>query len=234
MTVLSNIECDIVIIVSANSEWKALLKIIKPNLNLLNKSPYGEWFIINSSQFNSIEKSLIFLQGGWGKVNSAGSTQWTIDNFKPKLIINIGTAGGLFGSVKEGDIVYATNTIIYDIFERMGDELEAVEYYSTKLGSPPLSISAMVSPSTIISADQDINPNDIFTLKKKYNAIAADWESGAIAHICKINNIQVNIIKGISDVVDSEGSKTYGNIEEFNLQSEIIIKKILLLIKYII
>ena len=30
----------------------------------------------------------------------------------------------------------------------------------------------------MLSADRDILPADVLTLKKKYNGIAADWESG--------------------------------------------------------
>jgi adenosylhomocysteine nucleosidase len=221
----------IAIILSADSEWKAILKIIKPNQSIIKQSPFGEWFPSPDKILPFYEQKIIFIQGGWGKINAAASTQWTINYFNPTLIINIGTAGGFKDSVNFCDILYASKTIVYDIFERMGSEKEAIEYYSTHLGLPPSNIANLIIPATLISADKDIDPMEIHYLMLKYQAIAADWESGSIAHVCKLNKIPVHILRGISDVVNTDGSNAYGNVEEFHKQSEIIINKILLIIE---
>ena len=50
-------------------------------------------------------------------------------------------------------------------------------------------------------------------LIEKYNAVAADWESGAIAWVAKKNNTRVLILRGVSDLVDDSGGEAYGNLD---------------------
>lgn len=221
---------DTVIIVSANAEWRALLAILKPDPTSLGATPYGQYFIAPTGSIAGVSKPLLFFHGGWGKVDAAASAQWAISNWKPRLVVNIGTAGGFPGRIREGDIVFATRTIVYDIIERMGSAQEAIDDYTTELGPPPDSLKPLVHGSSIISADQDIDPNRIPELLHKYNAVAADWESASIARICKKNNIRVVILRGISDVVNTSGSRTYGNLEDFETQSRQIMTRLLALL----
>ena len=75
-------------------------------------------------------------------------------------------------------------TLVYDIIEQMGDGAEAIEHYSTDID---LSWSNGVvhgpdgqrSAGPLVSADRDILVDDIPMLIEKYDAVAADWESGA-------------------------------------------------------
>ena len=56
------------------------------------------------------------------------------------------------------------------------------------------------------TADQDLDPKSITDLYEKYGAVAADWESGAIAYVAdKNNNTKCLIVRGVSDVVDPAG-----------------------------
>ncbi len=213
-----------VVIVSANAEWRALLAAVKPESSDLKPSPYGQWFV---GKLPNVEKPILFFHGGWGKVDAAASAQWAISKWNPQLVVNIGTAGGFPGRVKEGEIVFATQTIIYDIVERMGSATAAIQDYATKLDSPPPGLAGLVIPSAILSADQDIDPRRVPELMQTYNAVAADWESAAIARICKKNNVRVMVLRGISDVVDVSGSRTYNNAADFEAQSKKIMLKLL-------
>jgi len=65
----------------------------------------------------------------------------------------------------------------------------------------PYPVNAL--PATMATADQDLNPKRIPYLWEKYGAVAADWESGAIAYVAQRNdNTKCLILRGVSDVVD--------------------------------
>ncbi len=57
---------------------------------------------------------IILSKSGIGKVNSATTTQFIIDKYKPKYIINIGIAGSLNNKLKTGDIIIADKTVQHD------------------------------------------------------------------------------------------------------------------------
>ena len=50
----------------------------------------------------------VIVQCGIGKVNAALATQYTIDHFKPKVIITSGVAGAVSPKIRVGDVIIAT------------------------------------------------------------------------------------------------------------------------------
>ena len=55
-------------------------------------------------------------------------------------------------------------------------------------------------------------------LNRKYHASAADWESGAIAWVAQQNKLPSLILRGVTDLVDSESGEAYGNYTFFEEQ----------------
>ncbi|MBC7875810.1 MAG: 5'-methylthioadenosine/S-adenosylhomocysteine nucleosidase [Anaerolineales bacterium] len=210
-----------VILISADAEWR-VVKELYPNLEIQN-SPYGEL----ASLALETEPVLLF-QGGWGKISAAASTQYVIDHFKPDLLINLGTCGGFEDRIERGTIILVEKTIIYDIIEQMTDSDEAIEHYSTNLDLSflPRILPFPVSRGLLVSADRDIVSDNIPTLIKKYDAVAADWESGAIAWIAKNNNVKCLILRGVSDLVNSESGEAYGNYDLFAQHTKEIMRKL--------
>jgi adenosylhomocysteine nucleosidase len=47
--------------------------------------------------------------------------------------VNIGTCGGLEGEIEKYAIVLVERTIVYDIFEQIGDSDEALDHFSTEI-----------------------------------------------------------------------------------------------------
>jgi adenosylhomocysteine nucleosidase len=217
---------DVVVIISANAEWKAFKEIKKSENPEYRTSPYGQWFAKRYGK-----NTVVFFHGGWGKIDAAGSAQYVIDTFNPGLIVNIGTAGGFHGAVNKGDIILVDKTITYDIHERMGDSEEAITYYSTDLECPDVPMDGRIRKSAMVSADQDLDPLRIPHLRKHYNAIAGDWESSAIAHVAKKNTTRCYILRGITDIVDRTGSEAYGNIQGFEKESKVIMEKLVSLLE---
>jgi adenosylhomocysteine nucleosidase len=61
---------------------------------------------------------------------------------------------------------------------------------------------------------------------KSHGAIAADWESAALAWVAHKNNKRLLILRIVSDLVSEEGGEAYDNIEIFNERAKVIMKKL--------
>jgi adenosylhomocysteine nucleosidase len=210
-----------VIIISANAEWR-VVKELYPNLEI-QSSPFGEF-----ADLTLDTRQLILFHGGWGKVSAAASMQYVVDRFKPDMIINLGTCGGFADRIDRGIIILVEETTVYDIVEQMIDPDEAIADYSTHLD---LSFLPQVLPfpvwrGLLVSADRDIVSNDIPMLIKKYGAVAADWESGAIAWVARKNGVKCLILRGVSDLVSSESGEAYGDYDLFYRRTKEIMKKL--------
>jgi len=216
----------VAVIISANSEWK-VVKSLFPDEEY-HSSAWGEYFEKTITTPRGKIPVVLFHEG-WGKVAAAGATQWAIDKWNPELFINLGTCGGFEGSVGRYDILLINKTIIYDIKEAMGDSKEAIEDYSTEIDVSWLGVDVTdsVKQCLLVSADRDLVPDEIESLKEKYNAIAGDWESGAIAYTCKRNNKKLIILRGVTDLVSNQGGEAYGNIQVFQSGTEVVMKKLI-------
>jgi adenosylhomocysteine nucleosidase len=166
------------------------------------------------------------MQGGWGKIDAAASTQYAISLWRPFVVINLGTCAGISGQIDLFETVVADRTVVYDITERMGDSAEAIRSYSTAidlswLGSSPLPSPARRSP--LVSADRDLAPADVPRLRLLYQATAVDWESGAIARVSARNERRVLILRGVTDLVgEARDSETYGMPQLFEERARTI------------
>jgi adenosylhomocysteine nucleosidase len=199
----------VVVLISAVAEWNAV-KPLFPNARM-RRFPFGECF-----DFLLQDEHISFFHSGWGKIASAGSMQYVIGKYAPQLIVNLGTCGGFAGTVQQGDVILVEKTYVYDIVELMGD-LDIVSYYATSLD-----LSWLTEPypypvlrGTIASADSDLPPAKIPLLESQ-GAIAADWESAALAWVAQRNKARLLILRGVSDLVSEDGGEAYDNIELFN------------------
>lgn len=208
-----------VVLISANAEWR-VVKELYPNLEIQN-SPYGEF-----ANLTLDTQHLTLFHGGWGKISAAATAQYVVDHFQPELIVNLGTCGGFEGCIERGTIILAEKTIVYDIIEQMSDSDEAIEYYSTKLDLSflPRVLPFPVLRGLLVSADRDIVSGDIPDLIKKYNAVAADWESGAIAWVAQKNGIKCLILRGVTDLVSTEAGEAYGDYDLFSQRTKEVMR----------
>jgi adenosylhomocysteine nucleosidase len=218
----------IIVLISADAEWRVVRSIYPDSRIYL--STYGEWF---SNTFLGIPdwlNPILFFQGGWGKISAAASTQFMIDHWKPKLIINIGTCGGFEGEVEKGEIILVEKTIVYDIFEQMGDFDDHISHYSVNLDTSWLikPFPLAVQRTLLVSGDRDLLSEDIPKLKSRYKAVAGDWESGAIAWVSVKNQTQCLILRGVTDLVGSGGGEAYeGNIQLYYEKTMYVMKRLI-------
>jgi nucleoside phosphorylase len=114
------------------------------------------------------------------------------------------------------DIILVERTFVYDIVELMGDFGAVPDYYASNLD-----LSLLPEPypyparrGTLASADSDLPPERISHLKAQ-GAIAADWESAALAWVAQKNGARLLILRVVSDLVSEEGGEAYNNIALF-------------------
>ena len=218
---------DFVVIISANAEWK---EVKKQFLGCeLRTSPFGEWFEHTYPSVSGITKPVIFIHGGWGKVAAAGSAQYAIDTWHPRLVVNLGTCGGFEGDIERGQIVLVDKTVIYDIYEQMGDPVEHIKHYMADIDNSWISdpIPHDLVRTVLVSGDRDLFWKDVAALKSSYGAIAGDWESGPIAWIASKNHTPCFILRGVTDLVGESGGEAYDGKVEYYYENTALIMRIL-------
>lgn len=212
-----------VIIISANTEWRATLPLF-PGARV-QSSPLGQWFETRIGG-----RPVVFFHGGWGKIAAAASAQYVIDRWRPRLLINLGACGGIRGEIEKGTILLVERAVVYDIVEQMTDPEAAIAHFTTDLdlswldGDPP----QPVRRSLIVSGDRDLIPDEAPSLKEKFGAAAADWESGAIAWVAARSGVRCLILRGVTDLVGPGGGEAYdGNLHVFVDGAASILKQLI-------
>lgn len=208
----------IVVLISADAEWDAAAQRLRAPLG--GTSPFGGWLRLPLER-RATRWDVVFFQGGWGKISAAASTQYAIDHFHPSLLINLGTCGGFAGAIAEGEVVLAEQTLVYDILEQMGDANAHLAHYAVTLDLTWLRepFPQPVVRTRLLSADRDLLPPEVPLLQQRYNALAGDWESGAIAFVAKRNQCPCLILRQVTDLVSDRAGQIYGDLAAFQVRA---------------
>jgi adenosylhomocysteine nucleosidase len=217
----------VVVLISASAEWEGV-KPLFPDIQIQN-SAFGESMDLTLGALRQAQDGawhLTLYHSGWGKIASAAMMQYVIHTHAPDLVVNLGTCGGFAGVVEQGDVVLVEKTFVYDIVELMGD-LDISTYYASSLDLSwlPQPYPHPVRRGTLASADSDLPPDKIAFLRE-HGAIAADWESAALAWVARKNNTRLLILRAVSDIVSEHGGEAYNNIEIFNQRAKEIMKQL--------
>ncbi len=160
-------------------------------------------------------KMCVVMKSGVGKVFAALSTSILLQNFDIDFIINIGTAGGLKNDQKVLDALISTQVVQhdYDTSPVDGDEGIGLFFESdpklVELASKvmdDLKIRAHIG--LIASGDQFIAYDEAreAILNKFPNALGAEMEAGAVAHVATHFKVPFVVIRSLSDVTCEDDS----------------------------
>ncbi|HLE15400.1 MAG TPA: hypothetical protein VI776_11670 [Anaerolineales bacterium] len=209
----------IVVLICADQEWRAVRARFSEAS--VEPTPFGECFQA-ALPGNLTRRQALFFHGGWGKIAAAAATQYAIDRWAPDLLINLGTCGGFEGEIERGAVVLAERTLVYDIFEQMGDAEAHIAHYTTAIDLSWLRqpYPHPVRRGLLVSADRDLLPGDIAMLKERYGAFAGDWESGAIAWVAARSHTPCLILRTVTDLVGVRGGEAYGSLDYFTEAAE--------------
>jgi adenosylhomocysteine nucleosidase len=214
---------NVLVIVSANAEWRVARELLPEATP--QSTPLGETFLPDLESAGPVR----FFHGGWGKISAAATAQYVIDRYQPDLLVNLGTCGGFEGQIERGTLILAERTLVYDILEQMTDPAGAIDHYATQLDLSWLRepYPHPVQRGLLVSGDRDIVVEDIPLLIARYNAVAADWESGAIAWVARKNDLPCLILRGVSDLVGAGGGEAYGNVQLFHERTKAIMDSLI-------
>ena len=161
---------------------------------------------------------------GPGKVNAAVCAQTMMLRYSPRLVINVGVAGGVGPQVHIGDLVVAAACVQYDFdttamgyplgtlfIRRASGENEDIlllpccEEAAGLLLEEARSIYGGAHFGVICTGDvfvADAEKNQF--LQEKFEAHAVEMEGGAIAQVCYMNSVPCAVLRAISDCANDD------------------------------
>jgi adenosylhomocysteine nucleosidase len=201
----------IAVVISANAEWRPVKEALAPAR--IERSPYGEFFTHTIAG-----EPVLFLHGGWGKIDAAASAEYVIGCWRPQLLINLGTCGGIEGRMQRLERLIVNRTVVYDIHEAIGDSSGAIADYSTAIDLGWLcdQFPLRHRRAAMYSADRDLVASAVADLILRFpDVIAADWESASIARVAARHQTRVLILRAASDLVSEKHGEATGNLTLF-------------------
>jgi adenosylhomocysteine nucleosidase len=155
---------------------------------------------------------------GVGKVCAAQCTQLLISEYHPEALFHSGIAGAVSPDLRHLDVVVARELTYRDMTEE------------TKRGFLPFGGCFVADPKLTVllrrAAPEShlgcIATGDLFVhsaaekerLQRDYNALCAEMESAAVAHVCAVNRVPFGVIRCISDLANDDA---HGDYEQFEL-----------------
>jgi len=174
---------------------------------------------------NIEDKQVVLAQSGIGKVNAAITATLLINEFKPDLIINTGSAGSVDSELNIGDIIISNKVYYHDVnataFDyKLGQVPSMPEFYETdkelidlaKSSIEQLDLNGIVGE--VATGDSFIGSIDQRKVIKSNfpTASVVEMEAGAIAQTCYQYNVPIIVTRAVSDLADKESDVTF---EEF-------------------
>lgn len=205
--------------IAAKREWKAVLDRFQIDLDSCTEYPFGEYFITEMNNEN-----VLFYRCGVRKVNSSAATQYMIDHFDLKKIIVAGTCAGIDDRFENLDIFIPNKVVQYDCTIKEQEPL-IKDTFTVCFDLGLLEYDVLTG--TIGTADKAVVMWKDYLELKENSITIADTESAAIAYICKVNNVECIIIKGISDFPVNEKENQEEQLNTFLTNVPIIINRII-------
>ncbi|WP_239762006.1 MULTISPECIES: 5'-methylthioadenosine/adenosylhomocysteine nucleosidase [unclassified Mammaliicoccus] len=174
---------------------------------------------------NIEDKQVVLAQSGIGKVNAAITATLLINEFKPNLIINTGSAGSVDSELNIGDIIISNKVYYHDVNAtafgyKLGQVPSMPEFYETdkelidlaKSSIEQLDLNGIVGE--VATGDSFIGSIDQRKVIKSNfpTASVVEMEAGAIAQTCYQYNVPIIVTRAVSDLADKESDVTF---EEF-------------------
>jgi len=151
----------------------------------------GGKFTFRGGRFGEIRVACA--ESGMGFAKARAATQALIEGHTPPWVLSCGYSGALRDGMKVGDIVMADA-----ICDTHGHELKVDLHMSTE-GQKGLHVGRFVTSDEMVRLAADKK-----TLGEKYDAIAVDMESLAVAQVCKETGTPFLAVRVVSDKVTTD------------------------------
>ena len=155
---------------------------------------------------------------GVGKVCAAQCTQLLISEYKPDYILHSGIAGAVGEGLGHLDVVIARELTYRDMKETT--KRDFVPFGGYFVADPRL-VTALrkAAPESrlgcVATGDLFVNdPVEKERLRRDYNALCAEMEGAAVAHVCAVNRVPFAVIRCISDLANDVAYDDMENFEQ--------------------
>lgn len=202
--------------IAESNEWEFTLKYFNKVHDECLLSPYGEYF-----KTEYMGKELLVYRTNVRKVASSGCTQYMIDKYNLEKIIVIGTCAGVDHNYNVHDVIIPNKLVQYDCTVRETEPL-IKEKFNVDVDLSKLDFE--YNTGVLGTADKPLVMWNDYLILKEAGITIVDTEAAGIGYICKINNVPMLVVKGISDFPSNEGESN--KIVSHEEQYKIFIKNI--------
>ena len=153
---------------------------------------------------------------GVGKVCAAQCAQLLISEYHPSALLHSGIAGAVSPDLRHLDVVVARELTYRDMKEKT--KREFLPFGGYFVADPKVTVALRKAcPEShlgcVATGDVFVNdPVEKERLQRDYNALCAEMESAAVAHVCAVNRVPFGVIRCISDLANDVA---YDDMENF-------------------
>ena len=197
----------ITVLVFAGREWRATRARLGVDLPL-QASPLGPWLPASWPGPGGPVSGVVFHPGP-GKIAAGAAAQWALLTWQPQLLVVLGTCGSIHPDRAPLDLLAARRTVVYDFTSAVPAARDRMQQ-AYRIDLPELpdlgGLTHPVRPAVLATGDGDPSPSQLTQLRKEEGAEAVDWESGAVAWVCRQNGVPCLILRGVSDDATASGA----------------------------
>ncbi|KMT65407.1 5'-methylthioadenosine/S-adenosylhomocysteine nucleosidase [Catenovulum maritimum] len=171
-------------------------------------------------------KEIVLVQSGVGKTAAAMATSILLDNFKPDLVLNTGSAGGFASHLNIGDLVISSEVRHHDVdLTAFGFEIgqgfnfpaafkSSLELIEKALLAAREQSELQAEVGLICSGDSFMAcPDKVATARHHFpQMIAVEMEAAAIAQVCVQFETPFVVVRALSDIA---GKSSHLSFETF-------------------
>lgn len=147
-------------------------------------------------------RRLVLALSGVGRRNAKRATRMLLAGHRPAWVISAGFSGALQPGLKRGDIVMADSLV-----EPGGGRL-AIDVridQQTLSSTPGLHVGRLLTVDKIVAESSEKQ-----RLGQKYDALAVDMESWAVAEVCSQEHVRFLAVRVISDTLEEDLPRDLG------------------------
>lgn len=185
------------VVVTTKLEWDSLLNVYGIDKELTNEYIYGDYY-----ETTIYDKNILLFRSLGRKAMASAAVQYMIDKFNLKKIVFIGTCTLVCDYLDYNDIFIPSETCEYDLSIR---ELEPLIKENNIIKLDKVNVTMKYFDGLLGTSDKSLITKKDYLMTKETNMVGSDTEGASIARVCKLNNVDIVIIKGISDRVSEDG-----------------------------
>lgn len=171
-------------------------------------------------------KEVVLLKSGIGKVNAAMSTTILLNDFKPDVVINTGSAGGYDESLEVGAVVISDEVRHHDVdvtifnyemgqvpqmpaaFKSDEKLMEIAEEAVKEIGEHQFAVGLICSGDSFMN-----DPERVSKVREYFPQMkAVEMEAAAVAQVCYQFGTPFVVIRALSDIA---GKESHISFDEF-------------------